>query len=86
MIYMLLLFSLQAVYSFLSTCRMNDAVGNKTLRYVLSAMASDVVKYSITAVIALQVVKNDNWLIILSTVIGGAVGNYLGHKYKRNNK
>lgn len=78
----IVLFLLQSVYSFLSTCRINDAVGNNTLKYVLSAGMSDIVKYTISANIAVQVVLFSQWLTIFTTVLGGILGNFLGHKLK----
>lgn len=77
------LFLLQAVYSYLSTHRMNESVGDSTYRYVSYCVANDLVKYVIMAVIAYQSVHGQ-WLIILTTVLGGAVGNTFGHITKRN--
>lgn len=81
----IMLFLLQSVYSFLSTLRINDAVGNSTIKYIISAAGSDIVKYSISATIAVQVVLHDQWIVILTTVLGGIVGNYLGHRLKSKN-
>ena len=73
---------LQAAYSFLSTCRVNDAVADDTVRYVVTAALSDLAKYSITAGIAFNVALNADWITIVTTVIGGIVGNGAGHIYK----
>lgn len=79
----ILLFCMQSVYSFLSTLRINDAVGDSSLRYIISAAGSDIVKYSISATIAVQVVLHDQWIVILTTVCGGIIGNFLGHRFKK---
>lgn len=76
------LFLLQAVYSFLATVRVNEAVGNNTKRYVMTAAASDLVKYGITAGLALQAVQGA-FLCILTTVLGGMLGNLLGHWFQK---
>lgn len=72
-------FVLQAVYSFLSTIRVNFAVGDNTKHYVIAGMLSDSVKYGISAGVAIEAV-NGQLLIIATTVIGGMIGNYIGHR------
>lgn len=76
------LFTLQIAYSFLSTRRVNAAVADSTLIYVSYGFASDLVKYAITAGLAIQAV-NGQWIVIVTTVIGGAIGNTLGHLTKK---
>lgn len=72
-------FVLQAIYSFLSTVRVNFAVGDNTTHYVLAGMMSDTVKYGISAGVAIEAV-NGSMVIIGTTVIGGMIGNYIGHR------
>jgi len=76
----------QVAYSFLSTCRVNDAVKDKTFQYVVTAGMSDIVKYGITAGMAYQVANNGQWWIIATTVMGGVIGNTSGHLYKKTRR
>ena len=69
---------MQIAYSFLSTRRVNEAVGSNTLSYVSYGAMSDLVKYGITAGLAVQAVSGQ-WVVILTTVIGGIIGNTIGH-------
>lgn len=79
MIAITIAFVLQAVYSFLATIRVNFAVGDNTTHYVAAGMLSDTVKYGISAGVAIEAV-NGQLLIIFTTVVGGMIGNYLGHR------
>lgn len=78
----LLLALLQMIYSFLSTCRVNDAVSANTFRYVWVGALTDLVKHVITVGMAIHVVTHNEFAIIGTTVLGGIIGNALGHWYK----
>jgi hypothetical protein len=78
MLILCLLFFLQATYSYLSTIRVKAAIADSTLNYVSYAFMSDLVKYAITAGLAVQAV-NGEWIVIVTTVIGGAIGNTMAH-------
>lgn len=77
------LFILQTAYSFLSTRRVNAAIGDSTISYVSYGFMSDSVKYLITAGLAVQSMNN-NWLAIAITVFGGVLGNTIGHLTKKD--
>lgn len=79
---LLLIFVAQAASSALSTATLHAAVGNSSVRYVLTASVSDAVKLGVlSGVVALAV--SGNWMGIAAAVAGGAVGNFIAHKARR---
>lgn len=67
------------IYAFTATRRVTSVINECTFTYVRYGILNDAVKYGITAILAVQAVNGD-WIIIITTIVGGAIGNAIGHK------
>lgn len=77
------LFVLQMVYAYTATKRVTSIIRESAFTYVRFGILNDAVKYGITAILAVQAVNGD-WIVIATTILGGAIGNAIGHARSHN--